>query len=114
MTAQVVSPEDEVTLISAQGMVLRMMAKQISQQGRATKGTRMMRLEDGDQLRSVARLSIDKESVPADSHVAPKAEIEQEALEIIGDEGGAEDSADEIVEEEETLAEEPVEDVEGE
>src|SRR5439155_6558056 len=59
VTAQVVSPEDEVTLITANGMVLRVHAKQISQQGRATKGIRIMRLEEGDHLRSVARLKAD-------------------------------------------------------
>ncbi|MEP7198972.1 MAG: DNA gyrase subunit A, partial [Chloroflexota bacterium] len=51
VTAQVVALDDEVTLISAQGLVLRTTAKQISQQGRATKGTRVMRLEEGDVLR---------------------------------------------------------------
>jgi DNA gyrase subunit A len=120
VTAQVVSPEDEVTLLSAQGMVLRMTAKQISQQGRATKGTRMMRREDGDQLRSVARLSIDKESAPSDGHNAAPAlkaepEVQGELEEITGDEiteGIEGDSGDEELEVEELEEEEEIEEEE--
>src|SRR5207237_2539870 len=44
VTAQVVSLADEVTRISAQGMVLRTTARKISQPGRAPVGTRVSAL----------------------------------------------------------------------
>jgi DNA gyrase subunit A len=109
VTALVVSLEDEVTLISAQGMVLRTTAKQISQQGRATMGTRVIRLEEGDQLRSVARMRADKQETPANGQVSSaQAEVQQEALleETGGDEVEGVDNADEeIIEDEEMMDE---------
>ncbi len=55
--ATVVGPKDEVTLISAKGMVLRTTVENISQQGRATRGVTLMRLKKGDTLASLAVIS---------------------------------------------------------
>lgn len=52
--ARVVDLRDEVTLISAKGMVLRTTVKNISQMGRPTRGVRMMRLKTGDSVASIA------------------------------------------------------------
>ena len=52
--ARVVDLGDEVTLISAKGMVLRTTVKNISQMGRPTRGVRMMRLKTGDSVASIA------------------------------------------------------------
>lgn len=56
-TARVVEENDEVTLISASGLIIRMKVKDISQTGRATRGVRVMDLTSGDTVVSVARLS---------------------------------------------------------
>ncbi len=56
-TARVVQEADDLTLISANGVVLRTKVKQIAQTGRATKGVRVMNLQEGDELASVARIS---------------------------------------------------------
>ncbi len=105
VTAQVVSPDDEVTLITANGMVLRTTAKSISQQGRATKGIRIMRLEDGDQLRSIAKIKVDETTtgVPTDGQVsAAKAGAKLE--EISEDAGDAEaDDTRELDEDEQAV-----------
>ncbi len=53
-TARVVTENDEVTMISANGLIIRMKVKDISQTGRATRGVRLMGLSDGDQVASVA------------------------------------------------------------
>jgi len=53
----VVSPKDEVTLISAGGIVLRMVAAHISRQGRASQGVRVMDLREGDAVVSVAAIA---------------------------------------------------------
>jgi len=116
ITAQVVATGDEVTLISAQGMVMRTTVKQISQQGRATKGTRVMRLEEGDLLRSVARIPQAKEGAPADGKVdTGQAEMELaeqgKSEEIEGNNGvdadleEIDEGVDELMEDEEELEE---------
>ena len=53
-TARVVNENDEVTMISANGLIIRMKVKAISQTGRATRGVRLMGLSAGDQVASVA------------------------------------------------------------
>ncbi len=55
--AQVVSEEDEITLISAEGMVLRTTVKDVSSMGRATKGVVVMNLRKGDTVASLARIN---------------------------------------------------------
>jgi DNA gyrase subunit A len=52
--ARVVAPDDEVTCISANGLVLRTSVNNISRQGRYSRGVRVMDLEDGDAIASVA------------------------------------------------------------
>ena len=53
--ARVVREEDEITLISAEGMVIRTSVKNISSMGRATKGVVIMNLREGDTVASLAR-----------------------------------------------------------
>jgi len=52
--ARVVEPKDEVTLITAKGMVLRTQVDSISQLGRATRGVWVMRLKKDDHVASLA------------------------------------------------------------
>lgn len=54
VSARVVIPGDEVTCISAHGIILRTSAASISQQGRSTQGVRVMDLREGDAIASVA------------------------------------------------------------
>jgi len=54
--AWVVQPGDAVTLISAEGMVIRVRVEEISQTGRNTRGVRLMELQQGDEVASIARL----------------------------------------------------------
>ncbi|MBA4399885.1 MAG: DNA gyrase subunit A, partial [Anaerolinea sp.] len=56
-TARVVEENDEVTLISASGLIIRMKVKDISQTGRATRGVRVMDLGPGDTVVTVARIA---------------------------------------------------------
>ncbi len=52
--ARVVGVTDEVTIITAKGMVLRTPVQSISQQGRATRGVLVMRMKAGDTVASLA------------------------------------------------------------
>jgi DNA gyrase subunit A len=55
--ARVVMDDSEITLISAEGMVLRTRLKQISQMGRATRGAMLMRLKKRDTVAALALLA---------------------------------------------------------
>jgi DNA gyrase subunit A len=52
-----VHEDDELMLISQQGKILRMVTKDIRAIGRATQGVRLLGVEEGDQVVSVARLA---------------------------------------------------------
>ncbi len=54
--ARVVNSEDEITIISAEGMVTRIKVKDIPRMGRATRGKKVMTLNKGDVVASVACL----------------------------------------------------------
>jgi DNA gyrase subunit A len=55
--ARVVQEEDEVTLISSAGLVLRLKISEIRQSGRATRGTHLMDIQEGDSVASLARMT---------------------------------------------------------
>ena len=55
-SARVVWPEDEVTIITAGGIALRTAVANIARSGRSTKGVRVIALQDGDTVASVARI----------------------------------------------------------
>ena len=59
--ARVVSEDNDITLISAEGMVLRTRVKQISKMGRATRGATVMRMKKGDTVVSLALLAPKKQ-----------------------------------------------------
>ncbi|MCP4421757.1 MAG: DNA gyrase subunit A [Chloroflexi bacterium] len=54
VSARVVTAGDEVTCISAKGIILRTSTDVVSQQGRSTQGVRVMDLREGDTVASVA------------------------------------------------------------
>jgi DNA gyrase subunit A len=55
--ARVVQPEDEVTLISTGGVVLRLKVNTIRTCGRASRGVRLMNLSRGGVVASIARMT---------------------------------------------------------
>jgi len=55
--ARIVQPSDELTVISSNGVVMRTTVDNISTAGRATMGVRIMNINDGDSVSSVARTS---------------------------------------------------------
>jgi DNA gyrase subunit A len=52
-----VNDDDELMIISQQGKILRMVASDVRAIGRATQGVRLIGMEEGDQVVSVARLA---------------------------------------------------------
>jgi DNA gyrase subunit A len=55
--ARVVQQSDDLTLISAYGIVLRLKVMDVRVAGRATRGVKMMRLQSGDSVAAVARIA---------------------------------------------------------
>jgi DNA gyrase subunit A len=55
--ARVVQVSDDLTMISANGVVLRTKVEAISQSGRAARGTLLMNLGEGDSVASLARIA---------------------------------------------------------
>jgi DNA gyrase subunit A len=49
--------EDLITLISSHGIVMRTKAESIAQMGRATRGVRVMDMQEGDSVAALARFS---------------------------------------------------------
>src|SRR4051795_8155998 len=68
--------DDELMLISQQGKILRMKAGDIRTIGRATQGVRLIEMEEGDNVVSVAKLAEkeDDEAGAADAPPDPQAE----------------------------------------
>jgi DNA gyrase subunit A len=59
-----VNDDDQVMLISQQGMILRMKAGDIRSIGRATQGVRLIEMEEGDMVVSVAKLAEREDEEP--------------------------------------------------
>jgi DNA gyrase subunit A len=56
-SARVVQQGDHLTLISAQGVAIRLKVKDVKVSGRSTRGVHLMRLHHGDYVASVARIA---------------------------------------------------------
>ena len=55
--ARVVHPDDQVTIMTSSGIVIRTLVKDIRQAGRATKGVKVVTPGNGDTVKAMARLS---------------------------------------------------------
>jgi len=55
--ARVVQEADDLTIITANGMVLRTKVRDVKQAGRATRGVHLMDVKDGDRVVSIARIA---------------------------------------------------------
>lgn len=67
-----VTPEDDVMLITSDGVVIRLHTDEISTYGRQTQGVRLMRLDEDVQVVSVARTEREEEEDVVDSDSAPE------------------------------------------
>jgi len=74
--ARVVQKNDHLTIITTNGLVIRTKVKQISRAGRATMGVRLINLQEGDSVASVARIAeADLRSVGASEGAEAAAEL---------------------------------------
>jgi DNA gyrase subunit A len=106
VAARMVMPEDEITLITAGGIALRTAVENVRVAGRATLGVRVISLDDGDRLASLARLEANpEENARAAAEAAANAGAALDVEDEAEDEAIEEEAADEVDETEEATAE---------
>lgn len=64
--ARIVKEEDQIMLISFEGIVIRMNMSNIQPKGRSTQGVRLMNLDEGDRVVSLAKVIVDEDSETED------------------------------------------------
>ena len=83
-TARVVKDEDEVTLITTNGVVLRLSVKAIKPQGRNTRGVKLMNVENGDKVSTLARISnVEPEVKGKDEKPASQPEEQEKLFDLV-------------------------------
>lgn len=103
-------PDDDVILISADGVIIRIRANDLRVMGRTASGVRVMRLGENDRVVTFSRTPHDEEEkteeVEAVSEEEVEASLKEEAAEVIpddepvdDDEDGGEEEASEYTEE---------------
>ena len=55
--ARVVQKDDDLTIITSNGVTLRLKVKDVKQAGRATRGVHLIKPQEGDSVASVARIA---------------------------------------------------------
>ena len=91
--ARFVGPDDELLLISTNGVVIRTSVSDVSTQGRDASGVRVMNLDEGDSVSAVARLFImeDEDGFDGDG---PEGDSDGDGEAVAESEHGDEDRDD--------------------
>ena len=63
VACRIVGPQHELMIMTNEGVVIRVKAKDISRLGRSTQGVRVMNLDDSDAVSAVARMAAAKKKV---------------------------------------------------
>ena len=101
---RIVTDDDHVILISDRGKLIRLRVRDISTQGRATQGVRLMRVDDGEHVAAIERLAEPDESGIAeaspieaidDQDTVPNESVEDE---LEGEDEGDDEPGDETEE----------------
>jgi DNA gyrase subunit A len=86
---RVIGPQHELMIVSSEGVVIRVAAKDISKLGRATQGVKVMNVAEGDSVVSLARMVVKK--------ATPKPKDANQSTLDLASAGGAEPDDDEPV-----------------
>lgn len=73
---EIVTPDDDIMLITSEGIIIRMDSEDISTYGRVTKGVRLMRFADGVSIISIAKVVKDSED---NSETAENTDTQEES-----------------------------------
>ena len=69
IAVKVVQDDDDLMIINKSGVTIRMKVEELRVMGRATQGVRLIKLDDDDEIASVAKVEVedeDKQAIPAD------------------------------------------------
>jgi len=101
---RIVTDEDHLILISDRGKLIRLRVRDISVQGRATQGVRLMRVDDGEHVAAIERLADPGEETSIaegapieaieDTDTVPNEGMEDELDEDEGEDVADDDAAD--------------------
>jgi DNA gyrase subunit A len=81
VSARVVQKADDLTIITSNGVAIRIKNKDVKQAGRSTKGVHLIKPQPGDSVASVARIAAeDMRKVGADTEVEEKAEPQPQLM----------------------------------
>ena len=99
VACRIVGPQHELMIMTNEGVVIRVKAKDISRLGRSTQGVRVMNLDDSDAVSAVARMAAAKKKAAEDDE--DQAALSVATSDAEGDDGegpvdiGGEDEVDE-------------------
>jgi len=80
--ARVVHPDDQVSIMTSNGIIIRTLVKDIRQAGRATKGVKVVTPGNGDTVKAMARLSaVVEEKADAEAKADADASVTHEEVE---------------------------------
>lgn len=68
-----VTEKEDLMISCKSGITIRMKVNQISEQGRATQGVKLIRVDDGDEIAAITRLDEEEEVVVDATEVLPEA-----------------------------------------
>jgi len=74
IAVKVVDDSDDLMIINKSGVTIRMSIGELRIMGRATQGVRLIRLDDDDEIASVAKVEIDEEEKKAAMELAAGTE----------------------------------------
>lgn len=89
--ATLVTKEDEVMLINSNGVIIRIRAKEVKESKRTTMGVRIMKVNDGDKIVSLAKVADDAEQAKKPSEKKKKAKGDNGSEQITITQSVAED-----------------------
>jgi DNA gyrase subunit A len=83
-----VTEQDDMMIITRNGIAIRMSVTNIRQTGRNTQGVKLIRLNSTDEISSVTRILKEEEDEVLDGTLDPNVVVDTTTDEIIGDEAG--------------------------
>ena len=99
VACRIVGPQHELMIMTNEGVVIRVKARDISRLGRSTQGVRVMNLDDSDAVSAVARMATAKKKAADDDEDQAALSVATSDAEGVDGEGpvdiGGEDEVDE-------------------
>lgn len=92
-----VTEAHDLMITCVSGVTIRMPVNQISEQGRATQGVKLIRVDEGDEIAAITKLDEkdeDDELLPGSEGIPAISEIAEDGSEIAGTENDDEESTD--------------------